>query len=186
MMWALFVFAVFVVAVVLVLVSLIYARSNHRKSGGKAVEAQPLLYSLKIADFVESFIEIPTSTVTIPTSTIDSSYLVGRAPLYNAAGGAGIIVGVCSASFLNMQSTDDTIFTDISNFIETIDGLIVTWFTPTNLLNLALDSVVNGMVTEAIVTVTTKVGASRFFGNTYTLVVSSDGQNINFKFIPRH
>ena len=140
-----------------------------------------MAYYLTISEFVESFVEIPTSNATFPSSTIASSYLAGRAPLYSSENNA--LVGTCSASFLNIQSADG-IFTDISNYISTVDGLIVTWFTPTTLVNLALDSVVNGMVTECIVTVTTKVGASAFFGQTFDLIVSSDGQRIKFLFKP--
>jgi hypothetical protein len=141
-----------------------------------------LQYYLNIDEFAESFIQIPTSNVSGSGTTIASSYLGGRAPLYDAAN--GLNVGTCSASFLNMQ-TADGVFTDISNYIATVDGLIVTWFTPTTLVNLALDSIIHGMVTECIVKVTTKVGASRFFGQTFILVVSSDTQNINFQFTPR-
>ena len=63
-----------------------------------------------------------------------------------------------------------------------IMGLIVTWFTPTTLINLELDSVIHSMVTECIVTVTTKIGFSPFYGKTYNLVVSSDDGKIYFKF----
>jgi hypothetical protein len=138
-----------------------------------------LNYYLKISDFADSFIQIPTSNVGGSGTTIASSYLAGRSPLYNSL--TNLPVGTCSASFLNMQ-TPDGVFTDISNYISTVDGLIVTWFTPTTLINLALDSLINAMVTECIVTVTTKVGASAFFRQTFQLVVSSDTQNINFSF----
>ncbi|MGZ6250981.1 MAG: hypothetical protein ACXWL2_03070 [Candidatus Chromulinivorax sp.] len=141
--------------------------------------AQPLTYYLYIADFAESFIQIPTSNVTDPSLTIGSSYLAGRATLYNPQGRP---VGTCSATFLSMQTVDD-IFCDISNYIETYDGLIVTWFTPTNLLNLEIDSIIHGMVTECITTVTTKVGFSPYFGQTFDLIVSSDDEKIYFQFI---
>jgi len=179
-----FVIAMAVVAIVLA--SIAYANQGNKKrkscKHSQYKKGQTLQYYLNIDDFASSFIEIPTSNVTGSGSpTIASSYLAGRAPLFTLDG--NVQVGTCSASFLNMQ-TSENIFTDISNYISTVDGLIVTWFTPTTLLNLALDSVINGMVTEAIVKVTTKVGASRFFGKTYDMVVSSDGQHINFKFTP--
>ena len=136
-------------------------------------------YYLYIADFADSFIEIPTSNVTIGGPTIASSYLAGRAPIYNEKDEQ---VGTCSASFLNMQ-TDDGIFTDISNYLSADNGLIVTWFTPSTLINLELDSIIHSMVTECTVTVTTKVGFSTVFGKTYDLIVSSDDQKIYFKFI---
>jgi hypothetical protein len=139
---------------------------------------QTLTYYLNVADFIQSFIQIPTSNVSVDSTTIASSYLAGRAPLYDEKNKK---VGVCSASFLNMQ-TADGIFTDISNYIATDAGLIVTWFTPTTLINLELDSIVHGMVTECLVTVTTKVGFSAFYGKEYSLIVSSDSGKIYFQF----
>lgn len=137
-----------------------------------------LTYYLYIADFANSFIQIPTSNVSGSSSTIASSYLAGRAPIYDVNNNK---FGTCSASFLSMQ-TGDGIFTDISNYLSANNGLIVTWFTPTTLVNLALDSIINSMVTQCIVTVTTKIGVSPFFGQTFNLIVSSDGTKIYFQF----
>lgn len=139
---------------------------------------QPIIYYLYISDFAQSFIEIPTSNVMADSSTITSSYLAGRASIYNSD---NIKAGTCSASFLNMQNSDG-IYTDISNFISADDGLIVTWFTPTKLLNLELDSIINSMVTECGVIASTKVGVNPFYGETFNLVVSSDTQKIFFEF----
>lgn len=137
-----------------------------------------ITYYLNISDFAKSFIKIPTSNISANSLTIASSYLAGRAPIYNVN---NIKAGTCSASFLNMKSKDG-IFTDISNYLSSNDGLIVTWFTPTKLLNLELDSIIHSMVTECIVTVTTKVGFSPFFGKTFNLIVSSSGGKIYFQF----
>src|SRR5581483_10180233 len=93
---------------------------------------ETLTYYLNIKDFAKSFIQIPTSNVSANSSTIASSYLAGRAPIYNSKNKKA---GIFSASFLN-KKTSDGIFTNISNYISTTDGLIVTWFTPTTLLNL--------------------------------------------------
>lgn len=143
-----------------------------------SAEPTTITYYLNIADFAESFIQIPTSNVSVGSPTIASSYLAGRAPLYNVN---NTQVGTCSASFLSMQ-TDDGIFTDIANYISTTDGLIVTWFTPTTPINLELDSIINSMVTECTVVVTTKVGLAPLFGQTFDLIVSSDSQKIYFQF----
>lgn len=151
---------------------------SHPLHSAKLTEPETITYYLKIADFADSFIEIPTTFVSGSSSTIAASYLAGRAPLYDVN---NIKVGTCSASFLSMQ-TDDGIFTDISNYISTDNGLIVTWFTPTTLVNLALDSIINSMVTECTVAVTTKVGFAPLFGQTFDLIVSSDGVNIYFQF----
>jgi len=139
---------------------------------------QTITYYLNIADFAQSFIEIPTSNVFVDSTTIDSSYLAGRAPIFDVN---NIQVGTCSASFLSMQ-TADGIFTDISNYLAADNGLIVTWFTPTTLINLELDSIIHSMITECTVVVTTKVGFSTVFGQTFDLIVSSDDQKIYFQF----
>ena len=166
---------------VLIVVGIYYSTST--SSSTTTNNSNNLSYYLNISDFIPSFIQIPTSNLTSPSTTIQSSYLAGRAPLYNSAN--NLKVGTCSASFLNMKTDDGGIFTDIANFIQTDAGFIITWFTPTRLINLELDSIINGMVTEAIVTVTTKVGASPFYGKTYNMIVSSDGQHIHFNLIPR-
>lgn len=139
---------------------------------------ETLTYYLYIEDFAESFIQIPTSNVSMDSPTVASSYLAGRAPIYDVNNRK---FGTCSASFLNMQ-TADGIFTDISNYISADNGLIVTWFTPTTLINLELDSIIHGMVTECIVMANTKVGFSPYYGQTFTLIVSSDDKKIYFQF----
>lgn len=157
----------------------IYSESPLEKSCKKG--HRYLVYYLYIADFANSFIEIPTSNVAVDSSTIASSYLAGRAPLYNLKNEK---VGTCSASFLNIQNADG-IFTDISNYISVDNGLIVTWFTPTRLLNLELDSIIHGMVTECIVMASTKVGVNPFYGKEFNLIVSSDDEKIYFVFTKR-
>ena len=61
-------------------------------------------------------------------------------------------------------------YTDISNYLSVDNGLIVSWFTPTTLVNLELDNIINGMVTECIVVAATKIGANPFYGETFNLV----------------
>ncbi len=146
--------------------------------GANRVTPKTITYYLNVDDFANSFIEIPTSNVSENSSTEASSYLAGRAPIYNLKNKK---VGTCSASFLSMKSKNG-IFTDISNYLAADNGLIVTWFTPTKLLNLELDSIIHSMVTECIVTVTTKIGFSPFYGKTYNLIVSSSNGRIYFKF----
>ncbi|CUI16943.1 hypothetical protein PNK_1326 [Candidatus Protochlamydia naegleriophila] len=138
-----------------------------------------LSYYLYIADFVRSFIEIPTSNVTVDSTTLSSKYLAGRAPIYNTRNEK---VGTCSASFLCMQN-EDGIFTDISNYLSVDNGLIVTWFTPTTLINLELDSILHSMVTECIVKASTKVGFNPFYGKTFNMIVSSDDQKNIFQIV---
>ena len=114
----------------------------HPLYGVNRTEPETITYYLYIADFAESFIEIPTSNVSGVSSTIASSYLAGRAPIYNMKN--NLKVGTCSASFLSMQN-EDGIFTDISNYLSADNGLIVTWFTPTKLINLELDNIINSL-----------------------------------------
>lgn len=139
---------------------------------------QTVLYYLNITDFAQSFIEIPTSNVSGGGSTISSKYLAGRAAIYN---NDNVKVGTCSASFLCMQN-EDGIYTDISNYLSVDTGLIVTWFTPTTLINLELDTIIHSMVTECMVVASTKVGVNPFYGQTFNLIVSSDDGKIFFEF----
>lgn len=135
-------------------------------------------YYLFVDDFAESFIEIPTSNVSVSSPTISSKYLAGRAAIYNTD---NVQIGTCSASFLCMQNADG-IYTDISNYISVDNGLVVSWFTPTTLINLDLDTIVNSMVTECIVTASTKIGVNPYYGQTFNLIVSSEDGKIYFEF----
>src|SRR4029079_8694518 len=126
---------------------------------------------------IESFIEIPTSNVSGDSTTISSKYLAGRASGYNRRDENA---GTCSASFLCMQN-EDGIYTDIANYLSVDSGLIITWFTPTTLINLELDSIIHSMVTECIVVASTKVGFNPFYGKTFNMIVSSDDGKIYFK-----
>lgn len=148
------------------------------KSAGKACKKyNKLTYYLLVEDFIDSFIEIPTSNVSVDSTTISSKYLAGRAPVYNLQNKK---VGTCSASFLCMQNQDG-IFTDISNYLTVDSGLIVSWFTPTTLINLELDSILHSMVTECIVEASTKIGFNPFYGKKFNMIVSSDNDKIYFK-----
>lgn len=135
-----------------------------------------LSYYLYVADFIQSFIEIPTSNVLVDSSTISSKYLAGRAPVYNRKNEK---VGTCSASFLCMQNADG-IYTDISNYLSVDNGLVVSWFTPTTLINLELDSIIHSMVTECLVVASTKIGFNPFYGKIFNMIVSSDDSRIYF------
>lgn len=155
-----------------------FESSKNKDSHAVQINKQPLIYYLYITDFAQSFIEIPTSNVSGDSSTLSSKYLAGRAAVYNKNNQK---VGTCSASFLCMQNQDG-IYTDISNFISVDSGLIITWFTPTTLINLELDSIIHSMVTECIVVASTKVGVNPFYGQTFDLIVSSDDEKIYFEF----
>jgi len=156
---------------------------------------EPMTYFLKVREFIESLIEIPATPIPPrppPTphprphfpdfhnTTTDSKYFAGIANIY-VPGDDQHSVGRCSASFLCFKN-DQRFYTDISNYISVNNGLIVSWLTPTTLVNLELDSIINGMVTECIVVAATKIGPNPFYGETFNLVVSSDGQQIQFEF----
>ncbi len=140
-------------------------------------KAKVLSYYLYVEDFANSFIDIPTSNVSVDSSTISSEYLAGRAAVYNKQNKK---VGTCSASFLCMQNADG-IYTDISNYLSVDNGLVVSWLTPTTLVNLELDSIIHSMVTECLVQASTKVGFNPYYGKTFNMVVSSDDEKIYFK-----
>ena len=75
---------------------------NLKNRSGES-DKQTLVYYLNISDFAQSFIEIPTSNLLNPSPTLDSSYLAGRAPIYDVN---NVKAGICSASFLNIQTAD--------------------------------------------------------------------------------
>jgi hypothetical protein len=145
----------------------------------------PMTYFLKVREFIEGLIEIPATPIPphFPNPphnrTTDSKYLAGIANIY--VPGLRAPFGRCSASFL-CYNNNHRFYTDISNYISVDNGLIVSWFTPTTLINLELDSIINSMVTECIVVAATKIGPNPFYGETFNLVVSSDGQQIQFEF----
>jgi hypothetical protein len=146
---------------------------------------EPMTYFLKVTDFINSLIEIPAKPIRNPhihNTTTDSKYLAGIANIY-IPGDDQHSVGRCSASFLCFKN-DQRFYTDISNYISVDNGLIVSWLTPTTLINLELDSIINSMVTECIVVAATKIGPNPFYGETFNLVVSSQmsGQQIQFEF----
>ena len=143
----------------------------------------PMTYFLNVTDFINSLIEIPARPIRNPhihNTTTDSKYLAGIANIY-IPGDDQHSVGCCSASFLCYENAQG-IYTDISNYISVDNGLIVSWFTPTTLINLELDSIINGMVTECIVVAATKIGPNPFYGETFNLVVCSAQGQIQFQF----
>ena len=146
---------------------------------------ESMTYFLKVREFIEGLIEIPATPIPPPPHfpnfhrTTDSKYFAGIANIYIP--GVRAPFGRCSASFLCYKN-NHRFYTDISNYISVDNGLIVSWFTPTTLINLELDSIINGMVTECIVVASTKIGPNPFYGETFNLVVSSDGQQIQFEF----
>lgn len=142
-----------------------------------SVQSNKQTYYLYVSDFAQSFIVIPTTDISGGT-TISSTYLAGRAAIYNTN---NQLVGTCSASFLCMQN-EHGIYTDISNYLSVDSGLVVSWFTPTTLINLELDSIIHSMVTECMVTASTKIGVNPFYGQTFNLIVSSDDEKIYFEF----
>lgn len=156
----------------------IYNNDEISASAGKlSKKHEKLTYYLYVDAFIQSFISIPTSNVSMESSTVCSKYLAGRAPVYNQNDQE---VGICSASFLCMKNSQD-IFTDISNYLFIENGLIVYWLTPTTLADLELDSIVHSMVTECIVKASTKIGFNPYYGESFNMVVSSDDDKIYFK-----
>jgi len=135
---------------------------------------EPLCYFLKVGDFIDSLVEIPAHPIrghNIGNSTTASKYLAGIADIY-IPDHDGHSVGRCSASFLCFKN-EGRYYTDIINYLSVDNGLIVSWLTPSTLINLELDIIINSMVTECIVVASTKIGVNPFFGKTFDLKVSS-------------
>jgi hypothetical protein len=136
-----------------------------------------------VLDFVTNSTTIPT---TVTSSDNSSSYFAGRAPLY--VSNTLTVCGTCAATFLSIQTPDNVdypdassnIYTDISNYLTIDNGLILSWLTPSNPINLELDTIVNSMVTECIVKSTTKIGVNPYYGMTFNMIVSSDNGVITF------
>ena len=169
------------------MVALVTAQAARAEAPPTTESEEPLTYFLKVTDFIESLIEIPAHPIRnhhIHNSTTDSKYLAGLANIY-IPGDDQHSVGRCSASFLCFKN-DERFYTDISNYISVDNGLIVSWFTPTTLIDLELDSIINSMVTECIVVAATKIGVNPFYGETFNLVVSSERsggvEQIRFEF----
>ena len=145
--------------------------------GEEALAAtQPLTYFLKVSEFLQSIVQIPATPVkfqnpAIVNTTTASKYFAGIADIY-VPSAPHKSVGRCSASFMCFKN-DGRYYTDIANYISVNNGLIVSWFTPTTLLNLALDSAIHSMVTECIVLASTKVGFNPYYGKQFNLKVSS-------------
>jgi hypothetical protein len=138
--------------------------------------ARSLSYFLKVGDFIDSLVEIPANPIilgpNINNTTTASKYLAGIADIYNSNLDGGRSVGRCSASFLCFNN-ESRYYTDIINYLSVDNGLIVSWLTPSTLINLELDSIIHSMVTECIVVSSTKIGFNPFFGKTFDLKVSS-------------
>ena len=149
----------------------------------ECLPAPPMTYFLNVSDFINSLVEIPARPIRHPhinNTTSDSKYLAGIANIY-LLGDNQNSVGRCSASFLCFKN-DNRFYTDISNYLSVDNGLIVSWLTPTTLINLELDSIINSMVTECIVVAATKIGPNPFYGETFNLVVCSARGQIQFQF----
>jgi hypothetical protein len=127
-----------------------------------------------------SFVEVPTSNTVFNVTTLSSSYIVGSAPLLD---GSGTQVGTYTATFLSLQ-TASGITTDITNYLSTDAGLVVTWTTQAAPSNLAFSTIAESLATDNTVTALTKVGSSAYFGKTYNLVVSEGGPGAEFHFEP--
>lgn len=137
-------------------------------------------YHLEIADLINSLIEIPTSNVSVNSSTIASSDLAGSTSLLDENGNN---IGTFAVTFLSIQSAQG-ITSTIENHIVTTDGLIVNWPTLAAPANLNLPTLMASIATENIVTDTTRSGSSVFFGRSFDLLVTTDGSKITFRFNP--
>lgn len=134
-------------------------------------------YYLNIDEFISNFITIPTTNY-VEDSPNTSSYIAGRATLYKTKNDDKF--GICSASFLCINT--DNVFVDIANYITLDNGLIISWLTPSTCANLEIDSIINSMVTECIVTASTKIGFNPYYGKKFNLKVKSKNGKICFDF----
>lgn len=143
-----------------------------------------LSYYLYAEDFINNAVIIPTTNY-ITTSSNSSLYFGGRCPIYNSV--TNNPSGTCSATFLNIQtptldypSAPSNIYTDISNYLTIDNGLIISWSTPSNPINLEISNILNSMVSECIVKTTTKIGVNPYYGMTFNMIVSSQSGKVFF------
>lgn len=141
-----------------------------------------LSYYIYASDFLDNSTTIQT---TITDLSNNSSYFAGRAPLY--VSNTTTPCGTCAATFLSIQTptvdyptAPSNIYTDISNYLTVDNGLIISWLTPSNPVNLEIDSILDSMVTECIVKSTTKIGVNPYYGMTFNMIVSNDSGKITF------
>ena len=152
-----------------------YNSKNSFKSNENKITKK---YYLNTSDFINNLIQIPTANLN-PNSTNKSLYAGGKCQVYDYY--TNLECGVCSATFLCMRA-DSRIFVDISNYLSFDDGLIVSWFTPSTPSDLGLDTIINSMVTECIVTSTTLINKNPYYGLTFNLIVSSNSGKVIFDF----
>jgi hypothetical protein len=142
-------------------------------------EFPTLTYYLLTEDFIKNIIKVESAPLNPNNEITDSLYIYGNTKLYNED---DISVGICSASFMCSKNAKFS-YTDITNYISLDNGLIVSWLTPSFVVNLEVDNIINGLVTECIVKCTTKIGDSSFFyGKTANLKVSTSRGKIVFTF----
>jgi hypothetical protein len=143
-----------------------------------------LSYYISATSFINNAVIIPTSNYN-STSSNESSYFSGRTTLYDTL--TNLPCGTCGATFLSIKTptndsntTPENIYTQISNYLTVDNGFVISWFTPSNPINLEIDSIINSMVTECIVTSTTKIGVNPYYGMTFNMVVSNNNDIITF------
>jgi hypothetical protein len=158
-------------------------RGPRGPAGASAPSLTPIdggTYHFAIADFVDSLIQIPTSNVTGGSTTITSTYLAGVIPVLNANDDP---VGTFSASFLSLQ-TPDGITATIENHFVGDSGLVVNWSTLASPADLAVDTTVASLATEATVSDTTQAAIATYFGHRFDLVVSASTTDVTLRFNP--
>lgn len=156
-----------------------YDQRNHVQPIVKPIT---LSYYILASDFLNNRTDIAT-TIYDPSNI--SVYFAGRAPLY--VSGTNTPCGTCAATFLSIQTptvdyptAPSNIYTDISNYLTVDNGLIISWLTPSNPVNLEINSILDSMVSECIVKATTKIGVNPYYGMTFNMIVSSVSGTITF------
>ena len=136
-------------------------------------------YHVRKSTFEKSFVQVPTSNVSGNSSTISSQYLVGTAPIYDAANHR---VGTYSATFVTLQNANG-ISTDSTSYFSAGAGLVATWSTPKKVKNLTLTAITGSVASKGtLISIATKVASSKYFGDSFDLVITSSGGNLYFAF----
>ena len=144
-------------------------------------DGTPMTYFLKVREFIAGLIEIPAMPITthlllllvflifILVRLLQNIWQESQIFIWQAIIAALVVVRHLFLCYKN----NHRFYTDISNYLSVDNGLIVSWFTPTTLVNLEVDSIINGMVTQCIVVAATMIGPNPFYRETFNLCVSS-------------
>lgn len=138
-----------------------------------------LSYYMKVSEFASNTIIIPTQNLN-NFSTNQSVYSSGVTNIYDTV--TQETVGNYSGAYICIDN-GNSIQGQITNYLYTNDGLIISWVFGSTFANLIIDQLIFGIVGEYIIDVTTKIGTSKYYGKKFNMEVSANNGNIYFNLV---